>query len=551
MLKDNKLFYPLAIFIIWLITYILCQVFLQQKLGWDEVSYLSQARGIVSDFDFSSRSYTIMGLLKHGYPTNLINFPVFSVFLSIFFKLFGVSLKISYFSSWLCALGVSLFIYYIFLLIQENENKSAFFLAMSYLFVPGILKTCDSAMMEQMGCLLLCISVYLLLSDYKKGKLTYLTAVKLALSFLVLWLYKSLFIGFFFGAFVFILVTYNKKIAGKDIQTQIPLPLFLGLSYGMFAVLFYLVKEFVFLPVAPMMNFTPDLEQKQLYADFLAGFFNDLPNNLFVNIKSFFRYVIVPFFIYPNAYTTPRSQFFVFVPHVIFNAICFFIFFISFVLTFAYWEKLKSIEKAFCGLTLGTIISFNLIFNFLFSTTYENMWRYNVYSLPLFLCYSAIILKIHFSTYIKQFFVDHPLASKAVVPFQITFIWVPLFLSMLNAQLVLWDGYHDIAHKNAQLVRFFLKEDRPKFIYLNDGSHTVFEDYPVRQVFKDATNEQLLQVNKVLPEPVKYLFLKPSDWLFQNNKDFIVKGLPIIDNQYEFFGFNNEAQLVVYKLKSL
>ncbi len=534
--------------LIWFVVYILAQIFLEQKLGWDEVNYMSTAKGIAADFDFSSRTYTIMGLIKHGYPSSLINFPIFSIYLAGFFKLFGASLKVAYFSTWLCALGVCILIYLIFLLLSENNRKLAFCTSISYLFFPGILKTCDSAMMEQMGCLLLCLAVYLILKDYVKGTFNYITVLKFSLSFLIIWLYKSLFVGFFFGALIFILFAYNSKISGKKLNTKIPLFLFVTLSYGIFAVLFYILKKFVFLPVAPMMSFSPALEYSQVYADFLGGFLNNFLQNAINNIITFFVYAVAPYFIYPIAYTHPSSQVFVFVPHVIYLAMYFFLTFITIVLTFAYWKKLKPEVKLFVGLTLGTIISFNLIFNFLFSTTYENMWRYNVYSLPLFLCYIAIIFRTHFE-YAKPFALEHPIVIKVIPSFILIFYFLPLSLSLLNTQLVLWNGYHIRAKNNAELVRSFIKDDSPGFIYFNDGLHTTLTDYPIRQVFKDATNEQLLQVNKILPEPIKYLFLKPTDWLFVNNKDLIIKGSLILNNQYETIGFNNEAQVVVYKLR--
>jgi len=549
-ITKTNFFYIGLITIIWFVTYILSQIFLEQKLGWDEVNYMSVAKGIISNFDFSSRSYTVMGLIRHGYPSSLINFPIFSIYLAIFFKLFGVSLKIAYFSTWLCALGVCILTYLIFLLLSENNHKLAFLVSISYLFFPGILKTCDSAMMEQMGCFLLCLAVYLILKDYVKGVFNYITVLKFALSFLIIWLYKTLFIGFFFGALFFIILAYSPKITGKKLNTKVPLFLFVSLSYGIFAVLFYILKRFIFLPVAPMMSFSPTLEYEQVYADFLGGFLDNFLQNVINNASSFFYYAVLPYFIYPIVYTQPSSQVFVFVPHVIYLAMYFFLIFVTVVLTFAYWKKLKPEAKLFGGLTLGTILSFNLIFNFLFSTTYENMWRYNVYSLPLFLCYVVVIFSIHFE-YAKPFALDHPFVIKVIPTFILIFYLLPLSLSMLNTQLILWNGYHTRAKNNAELVRAFIKDDHPMFIYLNDGAHTPFTDYPIRQVFKDATNEQLVQINKILPKPIEYLFLRPNDWLFANNKDLILKGLPILDNQYEPIGFNNEARVIVYKLKSL
>src|SRR3989338_2881547 len=114
----GKFFYPLLIFIVWLVAYIISQLLFDQKLGWDEVAYMSVAKGIADNFDFSARTYTVMGLIKHGYPTHFINFPIFPVYLAVFFKLFGSSLYVAYFANWLLALGVLLLLYFIFLMLS-------------------------------------------------------------------------------------------------------------------------------------------------------------------------------------------------------------------------------------------------------------------------------------------------------------------------------------------------------------------------------------------------------------------------------------------------
>ncbi|MBI3591342.1 MAG: hypothetical protein HY094_08220 [Candidatus Melainabacteria bacterium] len=552
--KKNYLYVSLIV-VIWLLTYVLWDLVLfKHNLGWDEVSYLSVAKGIAKDFDFSSRSYTIMGLLKHGYPTNLINFPVFSIYLATFFKLFGFSLKVAYFSTWFAALGVCILIYFIFLTISENSHKLAFIVAMSYLYSPGIIKNCNTALMEQVGCLLLCLMVFFILRDYVKGKFDYFTVLKFSFSFLILWLYKSLFIGYFFGAFVFICLAYNSKIIGKKIETKIPLPVFLLLSYGLFVVLYYVLMKFVFLPVAPMMNFSPAQENSQIYADFLGGFFNNFSVNLLRNIDFFFKAILGPYIIYPTSiddrtgpYVNYTADILTMTSYYFFVGIYFFVFLLMLVLTFALWKNLTSVEKIFISLVVGTIICFNLIFNFLFMTYIYNVWRYNVYSLPLYLCYLGIIAKNIFP-YKRPFISDHPHVTKVLAFMFIVFIYVPLFLSSTIHFLRFEKGFHERAMINAQLIRSVIKNTDAKFVYMNDGTHTVFDDYPVRWIFKDATNEQLLQVNKILPSPIDFLFLRPSDWLFKNNQELISKGAPIIDGQYVLYGLNQDAHLVVYKL---
>lgn len=550
---NNKLktnfFYVGLIALIWLITYVVCQIIFKQKLGWDEVAYLSVAKGIASDFDFSSRNYTIMGLLKYSYPTHLINFPVFPIYLAMFFKIFGASLKVAYFSTWLSALFVCILIYFIFLMISKDSHKLAFILSMFYLFSPGMVKNCDTALMEQVGCLLLCLSVFSILKDYEKGSFNYLTILKFAFSFLVLWLYKSLFIGYFLGAFIFICLAYNSKITEKKINTKVPLPLFLFLSYGIFVVLYYIFQKYIFLTVAPMMNFSSEQEYSQVYADFLGGYFNNFPKNLFNNVSYFFKVILSSYFIYPSSKNPYTNELLLLNSYYIYVGIYFFVFLLMILLAFAAWKKLSPTSRIFLIFSFSSIISFNLIFTILFRTSHANIWRYNIYYLPLYLCSLGIILKSNFN-YIEPFVMSHPKVTKSILLLFLAGGYVPLFLSSIFHYLYTEDVYHNIAKNNSRATQAFIaKNNLPKFIYFNDGNHIVWDMYPVKQIFKDATNEQFFQVNKILSEPIEYLFLKPSDWLFKNNQELILMAAPILNNQYEFLGIDKDAGVVVYKLK--
>lgn len=542
--KNSNWKYLSYIFVAWLITYIFCQIIFIQRLGWDEVSYLSVAKGIADDFDFSSRAYTVMGLLKHGYPTNLINFPIFSSYLAVFLKLFGMSLKVAYFSTWLAALGVCILLYFIFKMLSSGNDKLSLIVSISYLLFPGNIKNCDTALMEQVGCFLLCLSVYVILRNFQNRKINYLFAIEISLLFLVLWLYKSLFVGFFFGMFIFILLMY--KMLEKD-KTKPPIVTFLGISYGLFIILYFIAKKFLFLPVAPMMNFTPSLEARQLYSDFLAGFFDNFPNSLLVNISYIFGYIIHSYFIYPikgsfgNELLNSSAVF-------VLVGLYFFVFMILIILTFAFWKELKPIQKLFIVLTLGTIISFNLIFNFLFSTTIGNIWRYNSYSLPLYLCYAFLIFN-YLGKHLESFISSHKVASKLILSLFIIFLYIPLSLSMVLQANEYEVMYHNVAKGNASIVKSFIKDTSPSFIYYNDGNHITWDLYPMKQVFKDATNEQLLQINKILPEPIGFLFLKPTDWLFKNNENLIFQGKPILDGIYVPYGIDPNAKIVVYRYK--
>ena len=549
MKEKSNYFYLGLIGLVWFLAYVFCTVFWEQKLGWDEVNYMAVAKGIVKDFDFSSRSYTIMGILKHGFPTNLINFPVFSVYLTLFFKLFGFDIHVAYFANWLCALGVCILIYFIFLMLSESNRKASFIVSLFYLFTPGIIRNCDTAMMEQGGCFLLCLLMFLILRDYSKGTFNYFTILKFSISFLLLWLYKSLFLGIFFGAFIFIFLAYNPKLSGKKIKTGVLLPVFLLLSYGIFAVLFFIFKKFVFLPVAPMFTFTSQLENSQAYATFSDAFFKDFPQNIFSNISYLFNIIVHSYFVYPTIYSNTARAILPFTSYAVYVGVYFFLFIATIVLLFASWKKLTSMEKLFSCFAVISIISFNLIFNFLFSTTIENIWRYNVYYLPLYLCFIGIIVRANFE-YFKPFVNNHPKVSKVLLFVLFVFIYLPVSLSMIDVQSQYWEAYHSRAKMNGDVLRSIIKDTNPKFIYFNDGTHTTFTDYPIRQVFKDATNDQLLAVNMILPGPIEYLFLRPTDWLFKNNQEIIQMAGPILNDQYKFLGFIKDQQVIVYRLSN-
>lgn len=544
-IKEDNLKNVSIIVIVWLALYILCQFIFIQQLGWDEVSYLSVAKGIATDFDFSSRAYTIMGLLKFGYPTNLINLPTFSVYLAAFLKLFGMTLKVAYFSTWLAALGVSIFLYFIFLILSDKNKTASLFVSLSYLLFPGNIKNFDTALMEQVGCLLLGLTTYILLKDLQNKKFNISSALRLSVLFLLLWIYKSIFIGFFFGVFLFILMAC--KVVNKNNFLKSALS-YLAISYGVFAVLYVLVTKFVFLPVAPMMNFTPEIEMKQLYSDFLGGYFNDFPRSLFLNLNYLFNFIIRSYFVYPTNGTIYGNELLKSSAAFVLVGFYFFVLIVSVIFTFAFWKNFNSIQRSFIVLTLGTIISFNFIFNFLFSTTIGNIWRYNSYSLPLFLCFIGLIF-INLNQYFAAFFKSHKVAGNLILASFIVFIYIPLNLSMILQAIDYENMYHGVARINSEVVKYFIKDFKPSFVYINNGSHLTWDLYPMKQVFKDATNEQLLQVNKILPEPIALLFLKQDDWLFKNNQELILKQQPILNGTYVPYGYEPNTGIVVYRHK--
>ena len=93
--------------------------------------------------------------------------------------------------------------------------------------------------------------------------------------------------------------------------------------------------------------------------------------------------------------------------------------------------------------------------------------------------------------------------------------------------------YHDIAAANTVMVSDVIGTTTPMFVYLNKGSHIPLVSYPVRQVMMDATNDQLLRVNTILPQAIEYLFLRvDKDLLWAANRDALLARKPILNNEY-------------------
>ena len=187
-----------------------------------------------------------------------------------------------------------------------------------------------------------------------------------------------------------------------------------------------------------------------------------------------------------------------------------------------------------------------MIFDMLFMTGFGNVWRYNLYLLPLYLCFVFLILYSNFK-YVKLFINEHRVLTEIIASLFFVFIYIPLFLSIIDTNVIMGREYHNTAKGHAAIIKKYIGDHSPKFVYFNDGTHITWDRYPVKQVMKDATNEQIIQVNMVLGEPIEYLFILPKDWLFKNNKDQILMAEPIINNQYVFYGFEKDAQVIVYK----
>lgn len=541
-MKKSKFFYPILIFIIWLLTYIIYQIAFEQKLGWDEIAYLTVARGIVENFDFSSRTNTVMGLIKYAFPQHNHHYPLYSIYLAIFFKFFGTSLKVAYFSTWLSALVACLFIYFTLSIITQEDYLFSFILAVSFLFFPRITSYCDTAMMEIPGCALISFVSFLVFRDLSKGKLN---PFLIAIGALWLFFFKSLFIGIIFGFFVLIVLAYNWILKSKVSLTR---SLF---SYsGTVVLLYFIFTKFIFLPLAPMMNFFPEQETPEgTYADFAGGFFHNPPGNLQHHIANFFQSVIFRYYPYIINFSPGNDAYYAAIPAWYELAIYFLTFFYVIVFLFLLWKKLLPIQKIFVLFTIISIGALNLAWMVVAGGGIGLYSRYNLVYVPLLLISSGIILK-ECLNYFGQFFLDYRAGSYFILLSFLVLVYLPFYWS--SSLVSNWDKnvYHDIAHKNSEIVRKFTQGSNPMFIYFNVGQHTTWDLFPTKVVLMEATNKQIKEINKKLPKPIEFLFLTPKNNLFQENKDLILKTKPIIDNLYAFYNVDLENQVVVYKLNS-
>lgn len=112
-----------------------------------------------------------------------------------------------------------------------------------------------------------------------------------------------------------------------------------------------------------------------------------------------------------------------------------------------------------------------------------------------------------------------------------------------------WDKnyYHNLGQTNSNIVRKYVGDSRPMFVYFNIGQHTTWNLYPTRVILMEATNKQIKKLNSKLPKPIEYLFLQPTNNLFKENQALILNGKPIIDNWYTFYGLDSVNKVIVYK----
>ena len=131
-----------------------------------------------------------------------------------------------------------------------------------------------------------------------------------------------------------------------------------------------------------------------------------------------------------------------------------------------------------------------------------------------------------------------------------SFLYFPYYFLSNQMKIRNDSVYNSVAHNNSEIVRKFIGGSNPSFIYFHTGQHTTWDLYPIRVILMDATNNQIKKINSLIPKPIEYLFLQPANELFKENQDLIIKGQPIIDNWYTFYGFDQINNVVVYKLNS-
>lgn len=539
-MRRNKILCPILILLIWLTTYIISQIFDIRKIEWDEAKYLACARGIVENLDFSSRSTTVLGLIKYGFPHYTHHFPLHSLYIALFFKLFGISLGVAYFATWFSVLITCLFIYLILLLVTNNGLFS-FFLAVSFLYLPRLTLYCNSAMMEMPGCTLLSILIFFVFKEISKGRVN---PFILGLVALFLYLYKSLFVGIMLG-FIFLIVflTKHKNLeSGREIRSLSGFLIYIGTIL----VTYFILTKFVFLPLAPWFNVLPKHEVIDgTYADFASGFFSNPLANAVANLKDFCSTLLQGYF--PNVPFVFSKEliegYLVIYPTWLELGLFFLTLFYLVIFLLVFWKRLLPLQRTFILFTIVSILSFNLIISTMTKIILGQLSRYNMSYFPLLLISSSILIRLKLDSFKEGYKVFAFLIVSLLF-----IVYLPLFNTSLKLTNMKKSLMHQAAFNNYTSIKKFLGNSIPKFIYFDRGTHTTWFSYPIREIFMEASNDQIKKINSLLPQPIEYLFLKPDNYLFKENQELILKRKSIIDNQYNFYGVDLEDKIVVYKL---
>lgn len=540
---DKPLTYPILIFFIWLVCYIACTLIWEQKLGWDEVQYMAVAKGIAEDFDFSGRWNTVLGIIKHPFPHLTNQYPIHVTYMAIFFKLFGVSLHVAYFSTWLAGLAACIFIYMTMLILTNNDKVYSFLTSLAFLFLPRTLNYCDTAMMEVPGLALVTVFTYFIFKDLSKG---ILNPFFIGFAAIFLYFFKSLIIGIVFGLLFLIIIAYKFKLVTNESKMSLLTScasclVTIGLIYFIFA-------KFIFPPTAPLINMLQHYVDERTYADFAGGFFNHPLRNSLLALNFFYKSVISVYFPDLPVLLIPGQEghYFFGQGFYEFGIYLLTIFYTTIFLIFL-WKRLSNLNKVFILFTLVSIAAFLFIYNLLAANTIGAQCRYNLHYVSLLLMSSFLLL--HSSLLYKQYIVPNKIKTIFVLTTFIALVYVPFLNTSYKLEEWFKDLYSSNAHKSTQIVKKYVSDSKPAFIYYNTGTHVPWEMYPTRVINHPATNEDLIKVNKKLPTKIEYLFIQLNDKLFKENKDLILKAKPITNNEYSFYGFEQDAGVVVYKLQ--
>lgn len=545
-----KIFYPVLIILIWLATYLINRFLGVHEIEWDEAKYLACARGIAENFDFSSRSTTILGLIKYGFPQHTHHYPLHSLYIALFFKLFGSSLEVACFATWFSALITCLFIYLTLLLMTNNNGLFSFFLAISFLYLPRIIVQCNSAMMEIPGCALLSFSTFLIFKGISKGRVNFFL---LALASIFLYFYKSLFAGITFGFISLIVFLFYAEGREFEFKKKISFVRGFVMFLGTMFITSFIFTRFFFLPLAPWMNFLPKHDTVNgTYADFAGGFFNDIFGNLKEHLMLFidkFIFHYYPFFTY--FFLAKNEPFYPIIPYWFELGIYIITFFYITLFSFFIWRSLLSIQKAFISFTVVSILIFNFLYLTITGCTGIGLfYRYNIIYFPLLIISLGIVLWVIFNELAPSFLKSKVRVYLLLVSF-IILIYIPVYFSSYLVLNINSNWFYASANKNSEIIKKYIQNTSPKFIYIKGASLGTWNLFPLREIFMEATNEQIKKVNLILPKPIEYLFLTPDNALFKENQDLILNKRPIIDSLYNFYGFDPDSKTVVYRLNPI
>ncbi len=219
-----------------------------------------------------------------------------------------------------------------------------------------------------------------------------------------------------------------------------------------------------------------------------------------------------------------------------------------YVIAFTFFSRsnLSQIQKIFIWFSLISILSFNIVFNVFIETNLGPRCRYNLIYVPLLLMSFATLLWINRDCVNKEY-------KRSLVFILITlilFVYVPVYSAGSKIMYSNKKLMYEHAMKNTEIVRKYINNSHPMFIYFARGTFAAWNLYPIREVFMEANSDVLKRLNSILPRPIEYLFIGLNDCIFKENRELILKGQPIIDNCYTFYGIDPGNKIVVYKFNS-